>query len=413
MINSNAIIDRKKARIFKDVYSILIIGYIFTTYMPFLPEIVQQFCLYLLVVYSAVYITLDIKNYKINSYTKWFIIMILLSVISFFYAKRPADTFRSVELMLKILILAVAFSSYIESYEDFLKLFKTFSFSATLLMIILLVTGNLEEGRLGTDLYGNANSFAFYMMLSAMCSLFLFIYYKNKTRYIYLVCLIFILLALLLSGGRKYFIMPLIFLYFYFFAVNIRHVDKIIKYTLLFALIALLILLLLFYVPFLYENIGYRFEGLLNIFLNSNEVDSSTLKRIDMIKKGLEYFTQSPIIGYGMDNYKILYGIDTGRVVYSHNNFIELLVNLGAIGFIAYYGFMIFLLAQLVKLKHDKNSIKNFFIAVILCFFVFDLGAVTYSLYFFHVFIALASAYVLLSLKAKKNGESNNKQIKL
>ena len=64
MINSNAIIDRKKARIFKDVYSILIIGYIFTTYMPFLPEIVQQFCLYLLVVYSAVYITLDIKIIK-------------------------------------------------------------------------------------------------------------------------------------------------------------------------------------------------------------------------------------------------------------------------------------------------------------------------------------------------------------
>ena len=69
-----------------------------------------------------------------------------------------------------------------------------------------------------------------------------------------------------------------------------------------------------------------------------------------------------------MDNYKILYGIDTGRVVYSHNNFIELLVNLGAIGFIAYYGFIDFLLAQLVKLKHDKNSIKKFFVAVILCF---------------------------------------------
>lgn len=406
--------DIKKSKFFKTFYFILIVGYIFTAYIakpPLLPEIIMQIFLYTLAVYGVIYILLNIKDYKINSYIKWYFLLLIIFIISYFYAIDSSAALSSIELMVKILLLAIAFASYIESYEDFFVLLKAFAFSGAILICVLFFTNNLEEGRLGRELFGNPNSFALYMMLSAICSLFLFIYYKNTKRIFYILCSFLILIALILSGGRKFFIIPFIFLYFYFFAKYIQtNISKVIKYTFIFAIALILTLILIFKVQFLYNNIGYRFEGLLNMFFNVNEADTSSLIRLDMINKGIEYFKQKPFFGYGLDNYKILYGADNGTVVYSHNNYIEMLVNLGIVGFVIYYGFIIILLKKLFALKNDKYNLRNFFIAIILSFLVFDIGAVTYSIYFYNVFLALVSTYVLLSNK-KISGRNNEKSI--
>ena len=80
-----------------------------------------------------------------------------------------------------------------------------------------------------------------------------------------------------------------------------------------------------------------RFEQTLNIFTGQGVENGSTLLRFYMIQFGLSNFLDSPIFGYGLNSYSILFGNQTGWYVYSHNNYIEILVSGGIIGFVIYY----------------------------------------------------------------------------
>jgi O-antigen ligase len=44
-----------------------------------------------------------------------------------------------------------------------------------------------------------------------------------------------------------------------------------------------------------------------NIFVG-DQVDSSTQTRLDMIIFGLREFSKKPFLGYGIDNFRVLYG---------------------------------------------------------------------------------------------------------
>ncbi len=98
--------------------------------------------------------------------------------------------------------------------------------------------------------------------------------------------------------------------------------------------------------------------------------------RIDYIKMGWDLFLANPVLGYGLDSFRVVSG--TGQ--YSHNNFIELLVNGGLIFFLLFYahyfviiknawallapkrywvfGFSVFLLAQdMAMISYQSRAI--------------------------------------------------------
>lgn len=65
----------------------------------------------------------------------------------------------------------------------------------------------------------------------------------------------------------------------------------------------------------------------------SSETDASTDERVRMFDKGLDLWQKNFIFGVGWGGYKELSGFGT----YSHNNYIQLLSELGVLGFILYY----------------------------------------------------------------------------
>ena len=100
-----------------------------------------------------------------------------------------------------------------------------------------------------------------------------------------------------------------------------------------------------------------RFDTFSNVFYSTGDVDSSTMTRLDMIAYGLEQFIYRPIQGYGIDNYRELYQQATGWATYSHNNFVELLVDVGLVGFILYYYIYYIILWGTKKLTKDTAII--------------------------------------------------------
>ena len=86
----------------------------------------------------------------------------------------------------------------------------------------------------------------------------------------------------------------------------------------------------------------------------TGDLGKSDTARQNMIKFGLEMFKERPIFGYGLNNYRLFY--PSGQ--YSHNNYIEVLVSGGVVGFLLYYS-MYFLPLYTVFLGRHKNAIKQ------------------------------------------------------
>lgn len=100
-----------------------------------------------------------------------------------------------------------------------------------------------------------------------------------------------------------------------------------------------------------------RFDMFFNLFYSTDPVDNSTMTRLDMIAYGLEQFFYRPIQGYGINNFRELFIQTSGWATYSHNNFVELLVNVGFVGFVLYYYIYYIILQKAKKLSMDKKTI--------------------------------------------------------
>lgn len=79
-------------------------------------------------------------------------------------------------------------------------------------------------------------------------------------------------------------------------------------------------------------------ERLMNpiyVFLHGDALDGSSFSRIMMLQRGMDLFTNSPIWGHGIEGFQIYSGFG----VYSHNMYVEILVNYGLLGFFFFFSY--------------------------------------------------------------------------
>lgn len=98
--------------------------------------------------------------------------------------------------------------------------------------------------------------------------------------------------------------------------------------------------------------------------------DESTIGRLYMLQIWPDYFAASPVFGNGLDQFAILSKLG----YYSHNNYVEIAVNLGLVGLFLYYGMYYF---AIIKAFQQK---RYFFSATFTLLFLFlDFTGVSYS----------------------------------
>lgn len=360
----------------------------------------SSFSMWVMLAVTLISIILNPNKLKILPYYWWYMSLILLALFSAFYAIDSAHTLSSIYIMLVPLGLSLAFCTIIETQKEIKNIIICLSISGFVLFIIILLTNNLQpDERLGQSLFGNTNVFAAIEMIALLSSIWLAISKNAKTKLLYILISFSQIYLLFLSGGRKYILVPLVFLYILFILKkDKKNKSKIIKYTIIFGVILFLGYVVIMNVPKLYDSIGYRMEGFFGVFIGQgNDVTNSDQGRVLMIESGFRYFLQRPIFGWGNNSFMLLFGADTGYYLYSHNNFIELLVNLGLVGFLLYYSFYAYLINKLWKIKNDENSLKEFFLAFIISILFFEIGAITYCYQnIISILIALASLFIFL-----------------
>lgn len=145
------------------------------------------------------------------------------------------------------------------------------------------------------------------------------------------------------------------------------------------------------------EKAREQYMGLVNSLLgNEEEADVSTQIRENMVHVGWEQFLRTPILGIGLDNAKIINLQYNHFYGYLHNNYIELLVNGGIVGFIIYYSFFIVALKKHLNRLNEKAPLVYISLTLLILRLITDWGRISY---FDYMNIPLFAFWIAVSNK--------------
>ena len=416
LTNSNTLrINKYKAGLF------LACLYIFASYIAqdlFLSSRINSLCLYVFLAFSAyVFITKFSASKSISVFACWCVLFFIASCLTALYSPNFASTTSSLYLMFVAFCLCVFFQLYTNDESGFSKIAWCYSISGFILIALLFLTGNLvgdADHRLGSELVGNSNSFAAMMMVATMYSIWLWVYKIKKwlPKLLMLAIIVAYIYTLALSGGRKFFIVPFLFLYLLlFFKTNKRGKRNILLYTALFAVVVSIVWSLIMNVEIFYNAIGVRMENLLKAFAGMGG-DNSSQVRETIRQLAFEKWLERPLFGYGYDSFKYLALQRVGQFFYSHCNYTELLYSGGILYAALFYWIYYKILKNAFRNKVIPVAYKAFAFAVVISWLVFDYGAVSYNLNPTMIMLMMAyNASTFANKETKENGQTANAEV--
>jgi O-antigen ligase len=283
------------------------------------------------------------------------------------------------------ILIAIYLSSHMEMIDTTLKiviwgaLFKAFICFIQNGFLVFLDSRATE----GTS----ANTIGLYCAFACIISFYLA---KNEKHKIYYLLGIVNLIFLALSASRKailYMLIPIAVMQI----LKNRNPLKIAQNILLVCIASGVIFFLLMRTNFLYVMIGHRIESMMNGVLGIGTTDSSTSTRLQLISQGMEWYSQRPISGYGLNNFRALRAayFPNWSAYYAHNNYVELLVDCGLVGTIIFYSMHMDILMKAFKSRRKLSALSNMLIGMLVSILVCDFGMVSYDGIFIHLMLMI------------------------
>ncbi|RJE48976.1 MULTISPECIES: O-antigen ligase [unclassified Dehalobacter] len=390
------------------IVDILIVLYIFGSIVLDPGDNLLRLIKVLLVIPCIIYIMKSQKLY-LNTYVKWMLAFSIFAGLSFSWALSIDNAAYRYQTLVLNFIGIYCLLVYIKNQTDRITLIlNTMVFAPMILeMRVVMSFGLLAfQDTRNLDSIMSSNLIGMRAGIAVVLGAYLFLTGK-KYRIIYLFSMALNTGIVILSGSRKailFMLIPLL-LYYIFSQSNILK-------RLRNALLAIGLVCVAFYaimnIPFVYDMVGSRFETLIYGFIGTGKTDGSTSMRLKMIEWGLEWFKMKPWIGYGINNYMSLLGTmktyagTTG--VYAHNNYIELLVDLGMIGTAIYYFIYFKMLEKAVRLKKRLAPLQLIMVTILVSIIVNEYGMVSYIDIYTQIILALTWT-LLFRQEEKVNGK--------
>lgn len=325
--------------------------------------------------YAAYFMSghVNVRRVHLSQYFIWYIGVFSISLFSSLYSLN-SNAMAFTSNIWDMLFIGVGFSFSITNREAIRRYLFFFSICGGVIFLALMSRNLLYiDDRLGRSLTGdNTNTFAMYLMLTMFAAIATF--YINENKLIKIISIVVSLLdlyMLMLSGGRKYVLIPVILVT----AISILQTTgtkNIFKRLGIITIIVIGVTVGWNYMitnPILYNSIGRRFIN--RVSVNNREL---------YILKGLEFFLNSPIWGHGENSFSVLIVPFHGSQIYSHNNYVELLTNFGIIGFTwFYYFFGKTLKVNLKNAIRTKDKLCILAASFMISMLVLDFGIISYS----------------------------------
>lgn len=369
-------------------------------------SLIIKLCRLLITAITILYI-LKSKKIFINGYEKWAIIFSTYCFLSIYWAESRTIAFSGA---LTVLWNAICTSCVVvlmlRSENRFHKSIKVVFFSSILYGLLIFTRygffiflnqrsiGNISANEIGIRA---AIGIIFGIMLLGknMC---------NK-KIIYILGIVINLFYIILSASRKALLLLLIPIGIYFIFKS-KKIFKVIFNIIITIFLAIVVYQCIMKIDILYAFIGNRIETMINGIFKIGNTDGSTEFRLDLIKWGIEWFKDNPVLGHGIDNFRYLLGFKstwTGDLgTYAHNNFIELAVDVGILGFIIYYFLYYKMIFRIIKNFKNRNIMTILSLGIIIALLINEYGLVTYSSKDIQVILAIIWVIIINNEKKYK-----------
>lgn len=349
-------------------------------------------------------------NIKINLFKIWLILFLGMCLISITYAINRPNSFTVIKTLIVLFVGLFLVDDQINSNEELEKYLKIFLISLFIMMLYVICNLDLnsfqlaQHGEATTGLW-NGND------IGMKCALYiiLMLYFlsnnkKNLQKTILLISLLIPFVLLYYTASRKAILMVILGVSFFYY---LKHPNKKIRNLIVICFGVYIVYTLMMNNVYLYKAIGWRIDGALALLNKSSQVDSSTLLRKRYINIGIDAWKKSPFLGYGVADFSIINLYKTGHMTYSHNNFVEILVGVGGIGFLIYYSYYIKLLFDYLKIyfKHRTSQILNVVAICFIIMFAMHFAVVSY----YAVEQGIINLFMFKAIKLNKNVTYNNK----
>ncbi|BCJ93407.1 hypothetical protein acsn021_09760 [Anaerocolumna cellulosilytica] len=339
-----------------------------------------------------------IKRFRFIQFEVYYALFLTYSILSVY--RSPNGSFAMIRAMLISFCFAVCAMKLlygvmgsVDKTVDFVSYWMIKgSVFITIFCILYERPFHIGGSRLGTTVFASYGSRMFLTYALTLSMLFLLqkIMTGKAVRWNYLEVLI-VFSGMALSGTRKLLLIFAIFVVVYYWIENRKRALKIMKFLALGGFSIFVLYYLFTNVTFLYNSFWVRFQMLFD-FLETGQGDSSASVRFQMIKDAFQTFMSNKLFGVGTDGFKALFAYEGVRL-YSHNNFVELLCNLGLTGFLLFYIPYFTTIGKLAKRISLKTKYGSFFLAALLSILVSEFFTITYYQVPFLLFYELAALY--------------------
>ncbi len=190
----------------------------------------------------------------------------------------------------------------------------------------------------------------------------------------YLPSLIVLISGSLISGSRQS-LVPLIILLLYTFFLLLKQTRTL--FTIRKLVLISVFIFILYFISQQTINLDYIANSKIirrTVLFFTNPGQSESI-RMGLIQSGLELFSKKPLFGHGLDAFHFVSGFQT----YAHNNYIELLVNYGLVGFSIYYSLYVILIYRSFKMRNENPYKANVAILFLLSILITDFADVSYQ----------------------------------
>lgn len=320
-------------------------------------------------------------SFEDSSYVIYKLIFIFWCFISSFWAVNQKEVYSVCITLILRMLTGMAIILYVKDLEKLKKLLKYIIISSLFLCLRLVIVVPISawgSSRIGIFLnhdpnngYGNTG-ITYILGFAITCLLTSKEIIKNK-KIRYLLCLIFIIFSFL-SGSKK----QIFFLLATILIISIYNSKDILKLLKNFGIAMLIICIsgfVIFNNTYLYNILGSRLLSFTALFSEdtTSDVDVSTEARTLFLKDAFLTFESHPVKGIGINCFKY---VNSYSNKWAENNFIELLADVGIIGFLLYYSLYIKIIKELLCRKRNKFDLM--LCAQLVNFIIIDLTMVSY-----------------------------------
>lgn len=339
-------------------------------------------------------------------------VFILWTIISYLWAHNEEHCLEYQQRMIFLAILSFSFYNILKIFDVRTAFLAGVSLSSLINVAVFFgfIANPFQKESYGrfSGTMGNSNATAILLSFSIFATILLINSFSKKDgvsffKWVFSLIIPLCLYLIVQTGSRKGFILGIVFL-FMFFLPYFKNTKKIIYGT---------IILLMFAVGFNFlleneefaEQLGFvyeRFEDAQDTVEGTGYEGSADI-RLFFIKEGFETWKNNPVLGIGLNNFSFYYG------TYTHNNFIEMLANLGIIGLILYYLIYLFCFLNVIKIKDFNLKVSGLFFLILFLFM--DSAWVSYvSIPYFMMIIFVSDMISMDKQNREKSIENSNTQ---